>query len=94
LKQKARNQWLHLGDQNPAYFRRVIEGRQARNSISFLFDEQGNKVDDIDGIKGIAEKFYKNLLGTTHMVLTKEHAARIQQLVSPAISAENCLLLE
>jgi hypothetical protein len=94
LKQKARNQWLHLGDQNSAYFHRVIKGRQARNSISFLFDEQGNKVDDIDGIKGIAERFYKNLLGTTHMVFTKEHAARIQQLISPTISVENCLMLE
>jgi hypothetical protein len=94
LKQKARNQWLQLGDQNNAFFHRMLKGRQARNNISFLLDDQGNQVEDIDGIKGMAEEFYKKLLGTQHMSFTEEYATRIRQLLPNAISAEKGLLLE
>lgn len=48
LKQKARNQWLQLGDQNNSFFHRVIKGRYARNTITFLCDEQGRRVEDVD----------------------------------------------
>jgi len=94
LKQKARNQWLQLGDQNSAFFPRILKGRQARNTISFILDEQGNRVEDVDSIKGVVERFYRNLWGTKHMVFTEGHTTRIQQLSSPTISADKSLLLE
>jgi hypothetical protein len=83
-----------LGDQNSAFFHRILKGRQARNTISFILDEQGNRVEDVDSIKGVVERFYRNLLGTKHMVFTEEHTTRIQQLISPTISADKSLLLE
>jgi hypothetical protein len=49
------------------FFIECLKGRQARNNISFLLDDQGNRVEDIDGIKGMAEEFYKKLLGTQHV---------------------------
>jgi hypothetical protein len=64
LRQKTRVQWLQLGDQNTAFFHRMLKGRQARNYISFLYDEQGNKVADVDHLKGLAEDFYRKLLGS------------------------------
>jgi hypothetical protein len=54
LKQKARNQWLQLGDQNNAFFHRLLKARHARNSINFLWDEAGNKVEDVEMVKDIA----------------------------------------
>lgn len=55
LKLKSRNQWLQLGDQNNAYFHRLLKGRHARNTITHLCNEQGNRVEEINEIKGIAE---------------------------------------
>jgi hypothetical protein len=64
LKHKARNQWLQLGDQNNSFFHRSLKVRNARNTTNYLWDENGNKVDDVDQIKKVAMDIYKNLLDT------------------------------
>jgi hypothetical protein len=94
LKQKARNQWLQLGDQNSAFFHRLLKGRHARNTITHLCDEHGNRVEEENRIKGLAEEFYKKLLGTSQMGFSDEFAARITHLISPVVSAESAALLE
>lgn len=43
-KQKARNQWLNLGDQNKTYFHRLIKVRNTQNTIKHLWDDNGRKV--------------------------------------------------
>lgn len=48
LKQKAKNQCLELGDQNNAYFHRLLKARHARNIIIHLWDEHGYHVEDIE----------------------------------------------
>jgi hypothetical protein len=94
LKQKARNQWLQLGDQNSGFFHRVIKARQARNTINYICDDNGNRIKDIAGIKNIVENFYKRLLGSSTMVFSGDGAARIKHLISPIVSAEQAVLLE
>ena len=59
LKQKARNHWLQLGDQNNSFFHRSLKVQQAKNTITHLWDEQGQKVEDVEQTKN----FYKKLLG-------------------------------
>jgi len=46
LKQKARKKWLTLGDQNKAYFHRMLKVQNSRNQSSHLWewDEEGVKV--------------------------------------------------
>lgn len=34
LKQKARNQWLQLGDQNNSYFHCIVKVRASKNMIN------------------------------------------------------------
>lgn len=34
LKQKARNQWLQLGDQNNSYFHRIVKVCASKNMIN------------------------------------------------------------
>lgn len=36
LKQKSRNQWLNLGDQNNLYFHRIVRVRNSKNVIKSL----------------------------------------------------------
>jgi hypothetical protein len=38
--------------------------QQAKNTITHLWDEQGQKVEDVEQIKLVAKNFYKKLLGT------------------------------
>lgn len=94
LKQKARNQWLQLGDQNTAFFHRLLKGSYARNTITHLCDEHGNQVEEIAKIKGIAEDFYKKLLGSNQIMFSGECDARLRQLISPVVSAKRAALLE
>jgi hypothetical protein len=94
LKQKSRNQWLQLGDQNNAVFHRILKGRQVRNSISFLYDELGNKVEDIAQLKSMALEFYRNLLGSKNTHFTDASAERVKQLISPIVPIEEATLLE
>jgi hypothetical protein len=58
LKQKARNQWLQLGDQNNSFFHRSLRVQNAKKTITHLWDEYGNKVEDVDQIKQVAVKFF------------------------------------
>jgi hypothetical protein len=51
LKQKARNQWFQLGDQNNTFFHRLLKGRHERNTITYFCDENGNRFEEINQIK-------------------------------------------
>ena len=94
LKQKAKNQWRQLEDQNNGFFHRSLKVKQAKNTITHLWDEQGQRVDDLEQIKLVVENFYKKLLGTSLMTFTDVKATYIRQLVPLAISAEKAVLLE
>lgn len=72
----------------------MLKGRHARNTITHLCDEHGNRVDEVNQIKGVAKEFYKKLLGTSQMWFSDEFADRITHLISPVISAESAALLE
>ena len=50
LKQKARNQWLQLGDQNNSYFHRMLKAKIFRNTITHLWDENGQKMEEVERI--------------------------------------------
>lgn len=51
LKQKSRNQWLNLGDQNYSFFPRMVKVRNSKNFTKHLRDEKGDKVEEVDRIK-------------------------------------------
>jgi hypothetical protein len=58
LKQKSRNKWLNLGDGNNAYFHKIIKVRNSNNIVKFLWDENGNIVEDMQptSIRNYLEK--------------------------------------
>jgi hypothetical protein len=93
LNQKARNQWLQLGDQNNSFFHRSLKVQHAKKAITHLWDEQGNRVEDVGQIKQVAESFSKKLLGTNQLQFTASKANRIRHLTSVAISTDQVCMV-
>jgi hypothetical protein len=94
LKQKARNQWLQLGDQNNSFFHCSLKVQHAKKTITHLWDDQGNRVEEVEQIKQVAASFYKKLLGTNQLQFTASKADRVRHLISVAISTDQAALLE
>ena len=67
-------------EQNTSYVQQLIRVRIARNSLKCLWDDQGNKIEDPEEIKGFAIDFYKNLLGTITMQFEEEKACMVSHL--------------
>lgn len=44
LRQKSRATWIKYGDKNSKYFFAHLKARQARNNISSIYTEQGEKL--------------------------------------------------
>ncbi|GJV18295.1 hypothetical protein Tco_1367315 [Tanacetum coccineum] len=62
LKQKAKIEWLDVGDSNSAYFHKTIKSKNSRSQIDVLLDSSNNEVTGT----GVSEAFvnhYKTFLG-------------------------------
>ncbi|KAF6135835.1 hypothetical protein GIB67_028154 [Kingdonia uniflora] len=46
LKQRAKENWLELGDSNNKFLHKVIKTRKARNSLCYLRREDGSSIDE------------------------------------------------
>ncbi|XP_019236893.1 PREDICTED: uncharacterized protein LOC109217117 [Nicotiana attenuata] len=64
LKQKSRNKWLELGDENNSYFSASLRNRQAQNRITSLIDSKGDIIQQPEDIAAEVTSFYKILLGS------------------------------
>ncbi|GLU05147.1 hypothetical protein SLE2022_222630 [Rubroshorea leprosula] len=59
-KQKARTNWVRLGDANTAFFHRSVHARRAQNGIDGILGENG-WVEEPDVVKEEAVKYFSNL---------------------------------
>ena len=62
LKQKARVQWLKLGDQNTNFFHKAIKARNSRNTIKIITLANGCRIEDPENIKQEAVAHFQNIL--------------------------------
>lgn len=60
-KQRARINWLKLGDKNIAFFYSQASQRQKKNLIHKLKDEEGREMEFIQDIEGVAKSYFQNL---------------------------------
>ncbi|KAI9397521.1 hypothetical protein POPTR_003G047001v4, partial [Populus trichocarpa] len=74
FKQKARIQWLSLGDQNTSYFHKSVNGRQNRNKLLSLTREDGEVVEGHEAVKSEVIAYFHRVLGVDQMprVLNEE----------------------
>ena len=67
FKQKARIQWLSLGDQNTSYFHKLVNGRQNRNKLLSLTREDGEAVEGhVEGHEAVKSEviaYFHRVLG-------------------------------
>lgn len=78
LKQKARVQWLKLGDSNTHFFFHAMKERYLQDSIEILHDENGAKLITTNDIQQKVMRFYKGLMGTTALQLPSVDVAMLR----------------
>ncbi|XP_071719190.1 uncharacterized protein [Rutidosis leptorrhynchoides] len=64
LQQKAKIEWLRVGDSNTSYFHKVVKGKQHRNHILSVEDNMGNIIEGLE-VPSQFVSHYTNFLGTT-----------------------------
>nr|XP_043630001.1 uncharacterized protein LOC122601300 [Erigeron canadensis] len=62
LKQKAKINWLNVGDSNSAYFHKVVKSRATRGRIDSILDANGTRVDGND-VPQVFLDHFSNFLG-------------------------------
>lgn len=63
-KQKARIDWIKLGDANTHYFFAAMQQRYSRNRIESIYTYSDMLLQDPDQVAGEIKNFYITLLGT------------------------------
>lgn len=66
----------------------MVKVTNAKNAINHLWDEQGNKVVEVEHIKKVATDYYKNLLGHSNHVFDDSKAARVRSLLRKKITKD------
>ena len=83
-RQRAKLFWLLDGDDNTRFFHSSATARKKANKIEFLTNEEGERVEDLDGMCGIIRDYFVNLFTeeehttgmaspNSHRVLTNAH---------------------
>ncbi|XP_056855051.1 uncharacterized protein LOC130504459 [Raphanus sativus] len=65
-KQKSRVFWLREGDRNTKFFHALTKQRRARNKITQLLDENGNIVEDEEGLVAIATSYFRQIFESSN----------------------------
>lgn len=58
--------WLREGDRNSKFFHALVRQRRARNRIKQLLDENGNVVEDEEGLVAIATSYFRQIFETAN----------------------------
>ncbi|XP_022876956.1 uncharacterized protein LOC111395190 [Olea europaea var. sylvestris] len=63
LRQKSRVKWLNLGDQNTAFFFKVLKSHYGKSKMVSICKDDGTRVEEPHEISEVIVAFYQNLLG-------------------------------
>ncbi|XP_040937542.1 uncharacterized protein [Gossypium hirsutum] len=83
-EQRARTNWLRMGDRNTVFFHRSATGRKKKNMVKKLESDDGNVVTDFDGISKIATDYFNELFSSKE----SGDCERLFASFSPCISEE------
>lgn len=89
-RQRSRTSWLKEGDRNTKYFHRKASWRRTKNNIKRLRDINGDWTDDPDGIKNLANSFFKDLYTKDSSICPDDLINLIHATISPEINESLC----
>nr|XP_043630341.1 uncharacterized protein LOC122601665 [Erigeron canadensis] len=85
LKQKAKVEWLKVGDSNSAYFHKVVKSRVQRRRIDVIMDPNGNLLDG-DGLITAFLNHYELFLGRAGRVTPLNHENLFNKKLSTEVA--------
>ncbi|XP_048608917.1 uncharacterized protein LOC106394319 [Brassica napus] len=85
-KQKSRVFWLREGDRNTKFFHALTKQRRARNKITQLLDENGNIIEDEEGLVAIATSYFRQIFESS---IPEEIAEALAQVPTTITGAMN-----
>lgn len=71
LRQRAKVEWIKLGDSNSAYFHAILKSKHKQTNISMLKDANGNRLITHEKIEEEVLNFYKKLIGEAYPMKQK-----------------------
>jgi hypothetical protein len=89
-KQRSRVRWLAKGDRNTKFFHRKATWRQSKNTIKRIRGLNGNRTDDPEEIKEIANNFFRELYTKDSSVCPDDLLNLIHQPISAEINSSLC----
>ena len=85
-KQKSRVFWLREGDRNTKFFHALTKQRRARNKITQLVDEDGNIVEDDEGLVAIATSYFRQIFDSSDPEEIEEALAHVPTTITGAMN--------
>jgi len=85
-KQKSRVFWLREGDMNTKFFHALTKQRRARNKITQLVDEDGNIVEDDEGLVAIATSYFRQIFESSDPEEIEEALAHVPTTITGAMN--------
>ncbi|XP_048605708.1 uncharacterized protein LOC106424118 [Brassica napus] len=85
-KQKSRVFWLREGDRNTKFFHALTKQRRARNKITQLLDENGNIVEDEEGLVAIATSYFRHIFESSNPEDIEEALAQVPSTITGAMN--------
>ncbi|XP_022558258.1 uncharacterized protein LOC111206163 [Brassica napus] len=86
-KQKSRVFWLREGDRNTKFFHALTKQRRARNKITQLLDENGNIVEDEEGLVAIATSYFRQNFESSNPEKIEEALAQVPTTITGDMNA-------
>ncbi|KAL4360797.1 hypothetical protein GQ457_04G002610 [Hibiscus cannabinus] len=71
-EQRARANWLRHGDRNTSFFHRFASQRKRNNTISYIHNDQGTRVEAVSDILGVATDYFSDIF-TSQGFATFDH---------------------
>ena len=87
-RQKSRVLWLREGDRNSKYFHALVKQRRARNSITQLLDENGNMVEDEEGLVAIATSYFRQICESSNPEDIADALENVSTTITGAINED------
>lgn len=87
-EQRARTNWIHMGDRNTSFFQKSTTQRRQRNMIKKLEDGNGYMVEGDIGLLSLASSFFKDLFASKPIQNSSNLMSEIRSCLSKDLNEE------